>query len=366
MHRETSLSLGDLVGNRFQVVLREFSPQTEEKINDSVESFRSNGFVNYFGLQRFGVSEDSTHHVGYPRFLRNITNRIAVLKGDFDRAVDLIMRPKESGILFEFMFADVGRVLAARTFWKESNDVTETLKIYPHSRVAERAILTCFSKTGKVRDCKTAFSKIPKNIRLIYLHAYQSFIWYLTHFRLTRIRNHMASFRLEKFGEKPVVGDIVLSKGPEAFSSGGRNPISVEFVTIDNIHQFSLSDVVLPMAGWDIQYPKNEVGEQYRRLMLEDGIDNLDMKRKERDHSLPGTYRTLVAMASNVEAEFLRYSDPEAPLIRSDIDVINCANVPISEAEGDKLAVVLSFDLPKACYATMAVREICDCQGNAF
>jgi tRNA pseudouridine13 synthase len=83
------LKLGDLEGNRFQITLRDCQPQNITTLEACVESFRGKGYVNYFGLQRFGTGgEDSTHAVGR-----------AVLRGDLDGAVDLIMRPKQGGVL---------------------------------------------------------------------------------------------------------------------------------------------------------------------------------------------------------------------------------------------------------------------------
>ena len=57
------LRLGDLSGNHFVVTLRNVTGQAEQ-IETAMESFQKVGFINYFGLQRFGNSPISTHQVG--------------------------------------------------------------------------------------------------------------------------------------------------------------------------------------------------------------------------------------------------------------------------------------------------------------
>lgn len=53
-YTEKCLKVGDLKGNRFTIALR-FPDKVEiEKIKDNLEKVRASGFVNYFGLQRFG------------------------------------------------------------------------------------------------------------------------------------------------------------------------------------------------------------------------------------------------------------------------------------------------------------------------
>ncbi|KAA3677075.1 tRNA pseudouridine13 synthase, partial [Paragonimus westermani] len=52
------LFLGDLDGNQFTVVLRSVSASASS-IDASIDSWKSNGFINYFGLQRFGHSAKS-------------------------------------------------------------------------------------------------------------------------------------------------------------------------------------------------------------------------------------------------------------------------------------------------------------------
>lgn len=140
----------------------------------------------------------------------------------------------------------------------------------------------------------------------------------------------MASKRIDIFGPEPVIGDIVLASAADEFTTttGGRTSLHACYLTESNISKYTIQDVVLPMPGWDILYPKNSIGVDYRNFMKADGLDIGDMKRKVRDHSLPGTYRKLIGKAENVAADFYRYSDDDAGLSRSDIDVLNGVRKP--------------------------------------
>lgn len=58
------LKLGRLRGNRFTIVLRNVV-DSAEKIEKAMIPLRDNGFINYFGLQRFGTIADiPTHEIG--------------------------------------------------------------------------------------------------------------------------------------------------------------------------------------------------------------------------------------------------------------------------------------------------------------
>ena len=48
---------------------------------------------------------------------------------------------------------------------------------------------------------KTAFQQLTKNMRLLYVHAYQSWLW-----------NTLVSERIQLFGTTVVVGDLVLNE----------------------------------------------------------------------------------------------------------------------------------------------------------
>jgi tRNA pseudouridine13 synthase len=60
-----ALKLGDLSGNRFTITVREVSERSDELIRSGLESLKMKGFVNYFGLQRFGTCDEApTHAIG--------------------------------------------------------------------------------------------------------------------------------------------------------------------------------------------------------------------------------------------------------------------------------------------------------------
>ncbi|CAK9081204.1 unnamed protein product [Durusdinium trenchii] len=73
------LHLGDLSGNRFQVVLRHVD-QEASLVEAHLHKLEEHGFLNYFGTQRFGTQVIRGYHVGS-----------ALLSHDFPRAVRLIL-----------------------------------------------------------------------------------------------------------------------------------------------------------------------------------------------------------------------------------------------------------------------------------
>lgn len=51
------LKLGKLNGNRFRIALRNVTAD-DETINKAMESLKANGFINYYGMQRFGNDKE--------------------------------------------------------------------------------------------------------------------------------------------------------------------------------------------------------------------------------------------------------------------------------------------------------------------
>lgn len=53
-------------------------------------------------------------------------------------------------------------------------------------------------------------------------------------------------------------------------------------LTDENAGDFSITDVVLPLPGYDVRYPENESGSWYKELLAADGMENIDFRNKIR------------------------------------------------------------------------------------
>ncbi|KAF9427759.1 multisubstrate pseudouridine synthase 7 [Podila epigama] len=332
------LKLGDLKGNRFKITLRNVVVDSEETLNRSMSSLRDKGFLNYFGMQRFGTGSVGTHQIGR-----------ALLRGEWNEAVDLIMKPRVGE-------KEEGR--KAREHWDKHRDAAAAMKMFPRTWVAEGKILWTFNKAGHQKNPYEALNSIPRNLRLMYVHAYQSYVW-----------NHMVTERVRLYGcDKAVVGDLV-AEDRDALEKSvvdedgekGPNFIRAKMLTAEDVDQYTIFDVVLPVPGYDVIYPGHEVASKYKEWMAKDGLDPHQMRRSQKEYSLPGSYRCIMSKPENVEWEILRYDEAESPLplTLTDLDVLNGVEKPKGVEGGKYVAVVLNLTLRSSQYATMAIREVC-------
>lgn len=313
-YKNHPLKLGELQGNHFTVVIRNISG-TDEQVHQAMTSLRQTGFINYYGMQRFGTTAVPTQQVGR-----------AILKNDWNEVVDLILKPRP-GAEKEFL-------VRCREEWAKTQDPEAALKKLPNKRCVEGQLLRGLSMYGK-KDIVNAFGLIPRNNRLMYIHSYQSVVW-----------NTMVSRRIEAFGLKAVEGDLVL-RGTTAYV------LSAEEAESHTIH-----DIVMPLPGFDVIYPSHHVGKGYRELLSADGLDIDNMRHKVKDYSLAGAYRRIIIRPSDVSWEVIQYDDPRISLVHSDFEKLENKPAPVFNKEGKYRALRMEFSLPPSTYATMAIREV--------
>ncbi|OCT49742.1 putative pseudouridine synthase TruD/Pus7 [Cladophialophora carrionii] len=422
-YHKQGLELGDLSGNEFVITLREC--QLEASSSDNVAGqrkaeihsylhtalhrLREKGFLNFYGLQRFGTFATRTDIVG-----------LHILKGDFKSACDSILEfspsalneaASETGVL-------VGQDDRSRAeginLWRNTGRINEALDKIPRKFSAESNIIRHLGRHRQ--DYLGALLGIQRNLRLMYVHAYQSLVW-----------NLAVGERWRLYGDKVVEGDLVLvrehkdkemdpeSAAQETVDADGEIVIEpsgddrafdkddmferARALTAEEAKggEYSIFDIVLPLPGFDVLYPANAGGEWYKTFMASEaggGLDPYNMRRKQKDFSLSGGYRKILARIGEVwEVNVHEYggeNEGEKQFVETDLErikkhdqkanqgvdqttvsddaaiAVEAPNPPqqalteqSTEAQHtNKLAAVLKFQLGSSQYATMALREL--------
>ncbi|KAJ4761864.1 Pseudouridylate synthase 7-like protein [Rhynchospora pubera] len=362
------LVLGQLKGNHFTITLRDVVGDSEEVITNAADGLGKYGFINYFGLQRFGSGPIPTHLIGAILF-----------RGEWKSAVDLILNPREG---------EREAVKEVREHYTEDGDIDEMLRNLPRYLVAERSILQCLKKCPG--NYLQALKAIPRTLRMMYVHSYQSYLW-----------NHAVSLRVQKYGiSQVVVGDLVYCKdslpeegtvidsseiesdAADAFlldASSESQPEEklpvVKVVDHEDISKgaYTFEDVVLPLPGSRVIYPDNEVASIYHEMAEKDGISLTESAHGVKEFSITsmtGGYRRVYQRPVDYTWEMIKYKNDNESLAQTDLDIITGK---VAEAEKkdestvvegshivpkEKLALKLGFTLPPSSYATMAIREL--------
>jgi tRNA pseudouridine13 synthase len=323
-------SLGSLNGNRFELVIRKISSSlTQESVETIISTIVPDGFMNYFGLQRFGKGGCLTHHIG-----------CFLLQGNYQQCIENIFLATNH---------DKDIVQEMKKLFREKNyqkalQIVENL----HSFHSERSILQALNKNPT--NYSGAFEKISKNIRLLYLHAYQSYLW-----------NMIASERIGKYGLRLIEGDLVIEnekkgeKKMEIISTSEEveedkkeveeqkpemvtaeetiiedeieltqkkfSPTKIHIITAEDIqtNRYSMQDLVLPLVGYDVRLPQNEFGELYHQLLAKDGLTVETFKKCPTMYRLKGNYRKVIECVKDVEWELKEYSDENAELNQTEL-----------------------------------------------
>jgi tRNA pseudouridine13 synthase len=384
-HRPTGLQLGDLAGNEFVMTLRDcrLGPSGTADpdaihafLTASLSNLHHSGFLNYYGLQRFGTFATRSDVLGQK-----------ILKGDFEGACDAILEYNTAAL--DEGDDKVGRDDRARAqaikIFRDKNDLRGALDIMPKRLSAEVAVIRTLS--SKPQNFLGALMMLPRGLRQMYVHAYQSRVW-----------NTAVTERWRLFGDKVVEGDLVLVKEHEE-KEGAVQPDAVDGDGELVVHateddraksavdaferarplssgeaasgRYSIFDVVLPLPGFDVLYPSNESGDDlYKRIMAPDGMDPFDMRRGQKDFSLSGSYRKMVArIGKEFEVKVHRYRDEDEQFVLTDKEVLlgkrtdekKQSNGDVGEqmkSDEEKTAAVLKFQLGTSQYATMALREL--------
>ncbi|OAQ96090.1 hypothetical protein LLEC1_04820 [Akanthomyces lecanii] len=420
-YRDEGIHLGQLLGNEFVITLKnctvmEESGASSKPVAEQLQLLQSNvgpalghmaaqGWINYFGHQRFGTHHIGTHEIGK-----------LVLGDKYEEAVDALLAYDPAlADRYEAAAADhdngkgghksdledFARHHACMLF-RTGKDVRKAASLMPRRFAAEVCVTRHLTRSGasSMRDFVGALTHITRGLRSMYLHAYQSHVW-----------NHAASMRWAKHGTQVMAGDLVIADDGATPLFGGKdqdgdeiiNPVDDDDTALVRARpltadeaasgRYTIYDLVLPTPGYQVVYPDNDVGAFYEDFMGREengGLDPRKMMRMRREFSMPGRYRKVMnRFLATPSIEFRTYTDEKEQMHPTDLDVIkmaaektttttaenggqeeSVAKKPKVEDEKsgadtgeaapveEKIAAIVKFQLGRSAYATVALREL--------
>lgn len=274
------IEIGTLKGNLFTITIRAIEleeKETRKRILNFFAEAKKNGIANFFGEQRFGGIRQITHRVGRE-----------FVKGNIEEAVMLYLTsPAEK---------EDEDIKSARKNLAETHDFARAINEFPDKYCFERSIIHHLCKNPN--DFVNAFGKLPKSIRFLFTHAFQSHLF-----------NRIIEERLKQdFGLKQVEGDILEDGIPTA-----------------------------ALFGFESVLATGKAGEIEKKVLEEEGIELKDFFVKQMpEMSSKGGRKKIV----------LFLHEPELLEIAAD------------EFNEGKLKAVVRFGLDKGNYATTALAEL--------
>ncbi|KAL3129407.1 hypothetical protein CHM_2g1510 [Cryptosporidium hominis] len=381
-YENEQINIGDLNGNLFHVIIRDLEildtniqkesgneKLTLKMVDKLIGDIKSSGFINYFGLQRFGTSEIPTYKIG-----------ISLLKNEWKKAFYLILGFDEEKM--------ISYSAEKRKFYDQiiNEDFEEYQKSLSNHSYLEKLLLNGFIKEKKKiqsnTKCKAkediyreSINLLPKNSYSLYIHSLQSLFF-----------NIVASERIKKFGRNPVIGDLVIAPNLNKYSNKNEDSVFSEknVIVLESqleLAKFTIQDVVLTLPGDNVAYPPI-MKEKYEELMME----FMGISIQENCMGINGTYRKILVVPDYINYMGLNISEkrndtnkfPDSKVILSDLDILTIhpelkqelgTKEPILSPEvmsykcDDKdensqvNTLVFSCMLPKSSYVTMALRE---------
>ncbi len=317
-----ALQFGDLVGNEFEIVVRDPDhPENADAVTDDLREFAGGrtGVPNYFGQQRFGSYRPITHRAG-----------LHVVRGEWEDAVlAYVAEPSEH---------EPDRTSEAREFVSESRDWQAALDRFPGHLRYERAMLHSLAETGgeSPEEFRAALETLPSNLQRLLVNATQSYAF-----------NRILSRRMERglpFHE-PVEGDVVCFADADA----GGGDTGVALPDTDRLQRATdrrvdvlarhcergRAFVTAPLVGTETEFADGEPGEIERDVLDDLGLSPNDFDLPDEFHST-GTRRAI--------------------LVRTDVGVERGGGGE-EGGNGEDDALTFSFALPKGSYATVVLRE---------
>lgn len=296
---QKKLRMGQLVGNKFRLMVRDVKdPEiAAQEAQEILNQLKERGVPNYYGYQRFGKDRPNTHLVGK-----------ALIKGGVKEAVDrYIGHPYDT---------EPKHIQEARRFYDEG-ELEESLEAMPsgmrYEKMMLRALIKEMKKKGELTEKSyiLALRSIPKPLSRMFVHAYQSYLF-----------NRAVSERTKLGIDQYVKGDILIDNEEHLIHEFSEEEIDGQIKKFEAHPSSPLYGSKVPLAG-------GKLGEMEQKVLDEE-------KLKLEDFTVP----QMPKLGSHGIRRAMRFRIWDV------------------SAEATEEGVLVSFSIPKGCYATAVLREV--------
>jgi len=303
------IKLGGHWGNNFTIVIRNIEPK--ENLEDNIENINNyiatNGFPNYYGLQRFGTFRPNSHLIG--RYL---------LEGNYERAYNEFVTTTYS--------TEDNKLQIIRNNLKEDEDLQKAYETLPKSLNYERLMIKhLIDHPG---DYKGSFSILSNDLIKLLISAFQSFLF-----------NKMISLRIREGysllkGDTISILDDVNGHITQAkYIYGGRYDKYLEEAI-----ELNRAVIVAPLVGYETNLADFPLMKLYfDKIIKEEGVD-------------PSIFNTELISNTDFKGAFRSiYVKPIA---------LKILHLKDDELFPEKMRLKFEFSVQKGSYATMLLREL--------
>ena len=298
-------------GNRFQITVRGIDhpvsviEERTKSVQDEIE--RVGGIPNFFGHQRFGTIRPNTHQVG-----KHLT------RGDAERAALVF--------LAEPSVHEHPEAREARQRLQDTLDFEEALNSFPRFLRYERFMLRHLAKYP--RDFVGAFRELPRRLRKLFVHAYQSYLF--NRFLSERIRRGIPL-------DEPQIGDYTIRLDEHGLPTEEYDQTTATNIqTIEDAVKEGKLCVAAPLIGPDQPPSKGVQGEIEQQIL-------------ENENVTPEKFQLSFMPETTAEGRVRAVLNPVWNLVQEEISAD-------SENPGKQM-MKLGFTLNRGSYATVLLRE---------
>lgn len=301
-----------LLGNNFTIKIRKVET-SQDKIKKILtqttnEIEEMGGIPNFYGHQRFGTKRAITHLIGRALVTRNLE----------EAAMLFLAKPSPY---------EHPESRQARDQLQQDQDFNRALRNFPVQLRFERIMLMHLAK--KPNDFTGAFRKLPIKLRLLFVQAWQSFLF--NRFLSARIKKGVS---LAEAKEGDYVVNVERSGLPMIQTGKIVNEVNLD--QINSLIQLRKMKVALPIVGFKQRLSEGVMGELEKQILIEESVEKEGFSVRDMPElGARGELRTTICPIRNLKSTLL-----------NTIAVQDC------------IQVELEFMLLRGSYATVLLREI--------